>query len=168
MKMKAIGVAGVAVGFLAGVLFSGIAVSISAKYMMITELKSPYDHPKTVSLIVERIQKQRGWHVVSVIDQQKEMVEHGGSPIGKYVIINCCSDQFAAEMLVADDRKRLGAMMPHAFAVYEQSEGQVCVASANWLIVGKLFGGETEGIIERVSREVGKILRFMNFKYSLF
>jgi len=31
-----------------------------------------------------------------------------------------------------------------------------------------LFGGETESLIERVSLEVEEMLRFMNFKFSVF
>lgn len=168
MKIKPIALASLSLGFLAGILFAGIAMSLSAKHMMITEVKSPYDHAKTVAMIVGSIPRQSGWHVVSVIDQQKEIVDHGGTPIAPFTIIKYCSGRVAGEMLAADDRKKLGAMMPKAFAVYEKSDGQVYVSSVNGAIMGKLFGGETERIIERVSLDVEKMLRFLNFKFSVF
>ncbi len=168
MKTKALALSTLAIGFLAGILFAGIAMSLSAKYLMITEVKSPYDHAKTVSMIAANIPKQPGWHIVSVIDQQKEIADHGGTPIAPFTIIKYCNGPVAGEMLSADDRKKLGAMMPKALAVYEKSDGQVYVSSANGAIMGKLFGGETERIIERVSLDVEKMLRFLNFKFSVF
>jgi len=168
MTNKNIWNSGLAAGFIAGMIFAGVSISVSAKYAMLTEMKSPYDHGKTVEMIVDRIPHQKGWHVVSVIDQQKEISDNGGLPIGKFTIIKYCSGAFASEMLGADDRKKLGAMMPKTFAVYEKSDGQVYVSSANGLIMGKLFGGETERIIERVSLDVEEMLRFMNFKFSVF
>lgn len=71
-------------------------------------------------------------------------------------------------MLKADDRKKLGNMMPKSFAVYEKSDGQVFVSTMNGAVIGKLFGGETEKIIERVSLEVENMMRFINLKYTLF
>jgi uncharacterized protein (DUF302 family) len=71
-------------------------------------------------------------------------------------------------MLMDDNRKTMGAMMPKAFAVYEKTDGQVYVATSNGAVMGKLFGGETESLIEKVSLEVEDMLRFMNFKFSVF
>jgi hypothetical protein len=55
-----------------------------------------------------------------------------------------------------------------AFAVYEKADGQVYVATSNGAVMGKLFGGETETLIEIVSLEVEEMLRFMNFKFTVF
>jgi uncharacterized protein (DUF302 family) len=155
-------------GFLGGVIFTGIAINQSAGRMMLKEMKSPYDHQKTVDTIVSRVQAAPGWHVVKVYDMNKEILENGGEAVGKYAVIQYCSGKYAGRMLAADGRKRIGAMMPKNFAVYEKADGQVYVTSANGAVMGKLFGGETEGIIEEVSLEVEGMLRFMNFKFSLF
>jgi uncharacterized protein (DUF302 family) len=155
-------------GFLGGVIFTGIAINLSAGNMMLKEMKSPYDYEKTVDTIVNRVKAAPGWHIVKVYDMNKEVLENGGAAIGKYSVIQYCSGAYASRMLAADDRKRIGAMLPKNFAVYEKADGQVYVATANGAVMGKLFGGETEGIIEEVSLEVEGILRFMNFKFSLF
>lgn len=155
-------------GFLAGIIFSGIAVSISSGEMMIKEMKSPYDFEKTVSTITDRINSKDGWHVVSVIDQNNEVQSDGGKAIGRFEIIQYCNGKYSSEMLVADERKKTGIMMPKTFAVYEKSDGQVFVSTMNGTVMGKIFGGETEKIIEKVSLEVEDIMRFINLKFSLF
>ena len=168
MKLKLAAIVFVLFGFLGGVIFSGIAINLSAGHMLIKEIKSPYDFEKTVQTIVQRMNNEPGWHVVTVIDQDKEVQAHGGTPIGKFNIIQYCNGKYSSEMLSSDDRKIIGAMLPKNLAVYEKSDGQVYVATLNGAIMGKLFGGKTESIIEKVSLEVEDVLRFMNFKFTLF
>ena len=49
MKIKTITL--IIFGFLAGVIFSGIVISISSGEMMVKEFKSPYDFDKTVEVM---------------------------------------------------------------------------------------------------------------------
>jgi len=35
-------------------------------------------------------------------------------------------------------------------------------------VIGKLFGGEVEAIVEEVSREIEAVMGFMHFKFALF
>jgi len=168
MKTKIFIIVSLLFGFIAGIIFTGIVISISSGEMMVKEFKSPYDFDKTVEVMVERINGQKGWHVTEVIDQNKEVTNNGGFPIGKFKIIKYCNGAYSAAMLKADDRKKLGNMMPKSFAVYEKSDGQVFVSTMNGAVMGKLFGGETEKIIERVSLEVENMMRFINLKYTLF
>ncbi|MBN1463258.1 MAG: DUF302 domain-containing protein [Paludibacteraceae bacterium] len=155
-------------GFLLGIIFTAVVISISTDDMMIKEMKSPYDFNKTVDLMVKRINEKAGWHVTEVIDQNKEAKDNGGFEIGNYKIIKYCSGKYSAEMLVADDRKALGNMMPKTFAVYEKSDGQVYVSTMNGAIMGKIFGGVEEEIIEKVSLEVEDMMRFINLKFTLY
>ncbi|MBN2486845.1 MAG: DUF302 domain-containing protein [Bacteroidales bacterium] len=168
MKTKLTALVFTIFGILVGIVFTGITLNLSAGKMMVKEMKSPYGYEKTIETIVERINAMPEWHVVTVYDMNSEVTKYGGKPIGKYSIIKYCSGKYASEMLIADDRKTMGAMMPKAFAVYEKTDGQVYVATSNGAVMGKLFGGETETLIEKVSLEVEGILRFLNFKYSLF
>lgn len=168
MKTKIITIVSLFFGLIAGLIIAGIIFSVSSKHMIVKELKSPYDFDKTVGLMVERINNAKGWHVTGVIDQNRELIENGGFSIGNFKIIKYCSGKYSAEMLQADDRKKIGNMMPKTFAVYEKSDGQVYVSTMNGAIMGKLFGGETERIIEEVSLEVEGMMRFINLKYNLF
>lgn len=168
MKTKIVSTVTLIFGFIAGIIFSGIVISISSGEMMIKELKSPYDFDKTVDVMVNNINNKQGWHVTEVIDQNKESIENGGTPIGNFKIIKYCSGYYSSLMLKEDDRKKMGNMMPKAFAVYEKSTGEVYISTMNGAIMGKLFGGETETIIEKVSLEVEDMMRFINLKFTLF
>jgi len=167
MKTKLIAIVFMIFGFLLGVVFTGITISYSAGEMMIKEIKSPYDYEKTIETIATRLDNAEAWHVVEIYDMNEEVIENGGDPIGKLTIIKYCSGTYASEMLGSDDIKKIAAMMPKAFAVYEKENGEVYVSTANGAVMGKLFGGETEEIIERVSLEIEQVLSFMNFKFSV-
>jgi len=166
--MKTTTVVSLIFGFLAGIIFTGIVISVSSGEMMVKEFKSPYNFEKTVEVIQNRINGKEGWHVTETIDQNKEVSENGGFPIGNFKIIKFCNGSFAARMLKEDDRKKIGNMLPKSFAVYQKSDGQVFVSAMNGGIMGKLFGGEIEKIIEEVSLEVEDMMRFINLKYTLF
>lgn len=164
MKTKLLVTVSIIFGALLGVILTGITINFSAGQMMIKEMKSPYDYEKTIETIAARINAKPGWHVVAIIDQNKEVQIHGSKPIGKFSIIQYCNAKYSSEMLTADNRKFFGAMLPKNIAVYEKSDGRVYVSTSNGALMGKLFGGETEAIIEKVSLEVEDMLRFMNFK----
>lgn len=168
MKIKIITIVSLIFGFLAGIIFTGITISISSGEMMVKEFKSPYDFNKTVKVMQERINGKKGWHVTEIIDQNKEVIDNGGFPIGNFKIIKYCHGGYSARMLKDDDQKKIGNMMPKTFAVYEKSDGQVFVSTMNGGVMGKLFGGEIEKIIEEVSLEVEDMMRFINLKYTLF
>ena len=168
MKAKARTVVHIIFGFIAGIIFSGVVISISSGEMMVKEMKSPYDFEKTVTVMSDRINSKEGWHVTEVIDQDREVTLNGGYPIGNFKIIKYCSGSYSAEMLSVDDQKKIGNMMPKTFAVYEKSDGQVFVSTMNGAVMGKMFGGEVERIIEEVSLEVEDMMRFINLKFTLF
>ena len=168
MKTKVITVVSLIFGFLAGVIFSAIVISISAGEMMVKEFKSPYNFEKTVEVLTSRINNANGWHVTNIIDQNKAVSENGGYDIGKFKIVKYCHGKYSADMLKADDRKKIGNMMPKSFAIYQKSDGQVYVSTMNGALMGKFFGGEVEKIIELSGKEVEGIMRFINLKYTLF
>lgn len=168
MKTKIKAIVLILIGFLFGIIITAIAINLSAGNMMIKEIKSPYSFDKTVDLMIDKINSQKGWHVVAVIDQNEAVSTSGGKPIGNFKIIQYCNGKFSSQMLSEDSRKKLGTSMPKSFAVYQKSDGQVYISTANGMIMGKLYGGETEEIIEKVSLEVENILRFVNFKFSIF
>lgn len=168
MKTKIIIFSSLIAGFVLGIFVSGILVSVSSGEMMVKEFKSPYDFNKTVEVMSKQINKVKGWHVTEIVDQNMEVLANNGQDIGKFKIIKYCHGAYSSEMLIDDSRKKLGTMMPKSFAVYEKTNGQVYVSTMNGAVMGKLFGGETEKILERVSLEVEYMMQFINLKYTLF
>lgn len=156
------------VSLFVGAVVGSFFIQNFAKQALILEHKSPYDYNKTVETIVARINAKDGWKVISLIDQADEVRKGGGKDPGKVAIIKYCNSKFASRMLSADDRKKMAVSMPISIAVYEKSSGECVVSVNNGVLMSKIYGGETEAIIEEVSKEVEEILSFMAFKFTRF
>ena len=69
---------GLILGFVMSLFVLGLAFKVAAPTMFFKEVSVPYDFDKTVRVLETRINKQEGWHVTDVIDQQKEVLDDGG------------------------------------------------------------------------------------------
>jgi len=154
--------------FLAGAVVTALFLHTAASRAFLLEVKSPYDHAKTVAVITERIAAKEGWKVVAIIDQERAILDGGAKSPGKVTIIELCNAAFSSRMLTADERKRMAINMPIRIAVYEKTTGEVYLGLMNGYLLSKFYGGETERIIEEVSLQMEDILRFVNFKYNAF
>jgi uncharacterized protein (DUF302 family) len=157
-----------AVSLFVGAIVGAFFIQTAAKQALILEHKSPFDYNKTVETIVSRINAKEGWKVISVIDQANEIKQGGGVDVGKVAIIKYCNAKYAGRMLNADERKKMAVSMPISIAVYEKTTGECVVSVSNGVLMSKIYGGETEAIIEEVSKEVEEILGFMAFKFTRF
>lgn len=156
------------VSLFVGAVVGAFFIQNFSKQALIIEHKSPYDYNKTVETVINRINAKEGWRVISVIDQAEEIRKGGGSDVGKVTIIKYCNAKFAGRMLSADDRKKMAVSMPISIAIYEKSSGECVVSVSNGVLMSKIYGGETEKIIEEVSKDVEEILGFMSFKFTRF
>lgn len=160
---------GVILGLVLSLFVAGVAFKIAAPTMFFKEVSVPYDFDKTVTMIENRINKQEGWHVTNVIDQQKEILENGGTDVGKVKIIKFCNGKLSGVMLDADGSKFMAAKMPLSIAVYEKSDGRVTIGLMNGYIMARLFSGTREGkIMEDVVKEIEEILGFLHFRFTIF
>ncbi len=168
-RWKLILASGVLFGLVLGVFVTGIAFSLAAERLVLTEMQSPFDDvDKTVKTITNRIENAPGWRVLDVMDYDQVLRTGGQKSIGKMTLIKFCSARHAYDMLSADDTKQMAAMLPKTLAVYEKSDGHVYVATGNGAVMGKMLRGRAAGIAEVVSLEVEDILRFMNFRFTFF
>ena len=163
----------VLIGIVLGVVFSafafGIAFKVAAPTMFFKEVKSTYAFDKTVDLIKNRINAKDGWHVTTIIDQQKDVLQNGGKDVGKVKIIKFCNARLSAEMLGADESKYMATKMPLSISVYEKSDGRVIIGLSDGYLMARLFSGTREGdIMEKVVTDIESILSFMNFRYTTF
>lgn len=163
----------IVVGFILGVVLSlfmtGLALKTAVPTMFFKEVSVPYDFDKTVRMIETRINKQSGWHVTDVIDQQKEVLEHGGSDVGKVKIIKFCNGELSGKMLSEDGSKFMAAKMPLSIAVYEKEDGRVTMGLMNGYVMARLFSGTREAkIMEEVIKDMEEILSFVHFRYTIF
>jgi uncharacterized protein (DUF302 family) len=156
------------VSLFVGAVVGAFFIQNFSKQALILEHKSPFDYNKTVETVISRINAKEGWKVISVIDQAEEIRKGGGKDVGKVTIVKYCNAKFAGRMLSADERKKMAVSMPISIAIYEKSTGECVVSVSNGVLMSKIYGGETEEIIEEVSKEVEEILGFMAFKFTRF
>jgi len=160
---------GAIIGLVISLFVSGLAFKVAAPTMFFKEVSVPHDFDKTVEMIQSRINKQEGWHVTAVIDQQKEVLENGGADVGKVKIIKFCNGKLSGEMLADDGSKFMAAKMPLSIAVYEKSDGRVTIGLMNGYIMARLFSGTREAkIMEKVVKDMEEILGFLHFRYTIF
>ena len=160
---------GAILGLVISLFVTGLAFKVAAPTMFFKEISVPKDFDKTVEIIQNRINKQEGWHVTDVIDQQKEILKNGGSDIGRVKIIKFCNGKLSGEMLSNDSSKFMAAKMPLSIAVYEKSDGRVTIGLMNGYIMARLFSATREGkIMEEVVKDIEEILGFLHFRFTIF
>ncbi|HIP46606.1 MAG TPA: DUF302 domain-containing protein [Campylobacterales bacterium] len=164
---------GIFIGAILGLVFSlfvaGLAFKVAVPKMFFKEVTVPHDFDKTVQMIQSRINKQKGWHVTNVIDQQKEVLDNGGQDVGKVKIIKFCNGKLSGVMLGNDDSKFMASKMPLSIAVYEKSDGRVVIGLMNGYVMARLFAGTAEGeIMEEVVKDIEEILGFLHFRFTIF
>ena len=160
---------GLILGFVMSLFVLGFAFKTAAPTMFFKEVSVPHDFDKTVRILQTRINKQEGWHVTGLIDQQKEILDNGGEDIGKVKIIKFCNGKLSGVMLGEDSSKFMAAKMPLSIAVYEKSDGRVTIGLMNGYIMARLFSGTREGeIMEEVVSDMEEILGFLHFRFTIF
>ncbi len=160
---------GVILGFVLSLFVLGFAFKVAAPTMFFKEVSVPYNFEKTVRVIKTRINKQEGWHVTDIIDQQKEVLNNGGQNVGKVKIIKFCNGKLSGIILDNDSSKFMAAKMPLSIAVYEKNDGRVTIGLMNGYIMARLFAGTREGeIMEEVVKDIEEILGFLHFRFTIF
>jgi uncharacterized protein (DUF302 family) len=160
---------GIVIGVVISLFVMGMAFKAAAPTMFFKEIKSNYDFDKTVNVIKNRINNQSGWHVTTVIDQEKEILENGGVDVGKVKIIKFCNARLSGQMLENDSSKYMSVKMPLSISVYEKSDGEVMIGMMNGYIMARLFAGTPEGdIMENVVRDIESAMSFLHFRFTLF
>jgi uncharacterized protein (DUF302 family) len=162
-------IAGMIFGMVITLFIMPMLFKIASKQMLFNEVTSPYDFEKTVRLLRQRINAQPGWHVTGIIDQEHEIISHGGPDVGKVKIIKFCNAKLSGQMLAADARMYMSVKMPLSIAVYEQSSGKVVISLMNGYLMARMFSGTDEGdIMENVVKDIESIMNFVHFRFTIF
>ena len=152
---------------LLGMVLAAVIMKYAVPQAMIKTLQSPYDFDKTVYLVKDNINRQKGWSVTAEIDQAKAIRDGSNHDIRRYTIIKFCNAEFSGSMLESADRRHFGVMMPVSVAVFEQNDGRVYISLVNGALISKLFGGEYEHILNHVKLDVEEIFSFMHLRFSV-
>ena len=139
-------------GLILGIALTGFAIAFSMPRMMIEVNESKLEFDETVTQIQEAA-VANGWTVSKVYNIQKSLLDEGKQDIGRMKVFSICKSEHAEEILKADGRKKISAMMPCRVSVYETEDGRVYITGMNVGLMSKLFGGVIEEITKKVAEE---------------
>ncbi len=150
---------GFIVGFILGIVITGILAKMYGVKMMIKEIKSPYDFDKTVNEIIKRA-KELGWNVPAIHDFGGKIRE-AGMDVGKVKVIEICKPEYGAQMLKNDEEKLVSAFLPCGMGVYEKKDGSVYVAKRNVELFALMFGKNVGKALKEAAKEENRITAFL-------
>lgn len=159
MSKKLTGIIWGVTGFIVGILITLILVWQLMPGMMISERKSPYEIDKTIAIIKENA-KELGWKIPKEYNFQKSISEAGEGDVGRIEVIELCHTEYAYGLLKDPDSKFVSVLMPCAIAIYEKDDG-VYVSTMQVGTMGKIFGGNINDAMSKVSKDDHKILDFL-------
>jgi uncharacterized protein (DUF302 family) len=145
-------------GLILGIALTGFIVAFSLPRMMIDVQESKLDFEQTVSKIQEAA-TANGWTVSKVYNIQQSLLDQGKQDIGNMRVFSICKPEYAEEILKADGRKKVSAMMPCRISVYETENGRVYIAGMNVGLMSKMFGGTIEEVMKKVAKEQEEMLQ---------
>lgn len=162
-------IAGLILGIVIAFFIIPFGFKLAFKNILFKEVPSSFGFEKTVALMTDRINHQSGWHVTNIINQEKVLLDNGGSEVGKVKIIKFSNAKLSSKMLKDDDRKYMSVTMPLSISIYEKSDGKVYIGLENGYFIARMFRGSTEGdILESIIKGMDNIMSFVHFRYSLF
>lgn len=150
------------VGFLAGVLLTGLAGRAMMPGLMLEESASPFGVEETVEKIRERAEAQ-GWVVSSVLPLDESVRKHGGGELPPIRLVNLCQPHHAHRILQGEGSRIVSVMMPCTIAVYPKADGNTYIGTMNAGLLGGMFGGVVAEVMGgAVAREQREFVTFSN------
>lgn len=144
-------------GLIVGIAITAFMVTFSLPKMMIKVHKSSLSFEETTTTIEQGFQSA-GWKVPKIYNLQKSLTDAGQGDVGRVMVFSVCAPEYAYEILKADSRKKITAMMPCRIGVFEDSKGNVYISEMNVGLMSKMFGGVIEKTMSKVAEESGEIM----------
>ena len=128
-----------AAGFLWGITATFIFGVIFLRNSLICEYRSNYTFPETVKKVVEYAKSnENNWKVRASVCALPKPSD--GTNIAA---LKLCQGEYASEIVNDENSRRVSAMIPCMFAVYEKSDGKTYISRLNLSLLGSLLGGKT-------------------------
>ncbi len=142
---------GIALGFVAGLLFTAAVVLWLMRTRMIVTHRSRRTFEETCATLEKTVTGTKGWGLpVPTFDLGARFLEKQVMPenIRKLKIYFLCNSKLASQVVGTD--ARMAGMLPCTLAVYELADGGAWVAGMNIPLMSRMFSG----VIGRVMRQV--------------
>ena len=145
-------------GFIVGMILMGIIAWKIMPHIMLTTHKSKLPFDETVTAI-NMSAKKHGWVVPKIYNFQESLRKFGYEDMTKIKVLSLCQPHYAYKILKEDSNKKVTAIMPCRFGVYETKDGQVYISEMNIRLMSKMFGGIIEKVMGRVAEEEEEMLK---------
>ncbi len=146
---------GALVGFVVGILLTGVVVWKMAPGMMIIESHSKLGFDDTVQAVQDNAAAQ-DWIVPNVMRLDRSVAKHGFD-VRPVAVIELCRPDLAATILAEDDARLVSSLMPCRVAVYETSNGDVILSRMNTALMSKMFGGLVTEMMSEATAQTEQI-----------
>jgi uncharacterized protein (DUF302 family) len=144
-----------AIGFVIGILLTGIAVWVIAPSMMMIESHSKLGFDETVQAIQDNAAKQK-WSVPNIIRLDKSIAKEGYNVL-PVAVIELCRPDLAAKVLADDDARIVSSLMPCRVAVYQKNNGEIILSRMNTALMSKMFGGIVTDVMSEATAQTEQI-----------
>lgn len=125
--------------FSAGMLWGGgivfIAGVIFLRYNLVVEEKVPGTFDEVSAKLENSISKNKSWTFRKEICSLPILNDSS-----RLIVFKLCNRNYAEKMLNPPESRKVSAVIPCTFAVYEKN-GSVCIARMNVRLLGNLIGG---------------------------
>ncbi len=142
---------GVLIGFVLGLLLTGIAIFVLAPRMMLMEDRSNLGFQETVDTI-EKIALEADWQVPSIHPVSNSVAKAGYS-VRPATVVELCHPVLAGQILGSNEGRKVVPLMPCRVAVYENEDGSVTISRMNSVLMSKLFGGIVHKVMSKAAGE---------------
>lgn len=129
-------------GFLAGVIFTVVAVVLVMRSSMVVPERSSKSFDATCAAIEQVVPGTEGWSFpMESLDMSAKLAAKNAMPenIARIRLYFLCNPEVAKTVLTANPK--LSAIMPCSWSVYELTDGSVWVSHMNISLMAKMMGG---------------------------
>ncbi len=129
-------------GLLWGVTLAFVFGVICLRHSIIPEYRSSLGFEDTVSAIMQSVDRIPGWSPRFSSGCALPKTKDGT----RVVVIELCNAKHAADLVGDDQSRKLAAVIPCTFAVYEKSDGITYVSMLDASLLGTILGGRAGGM----------------------
>ena len=149
----------IVVGFIGGIILTGVIGWNAMPGMMLNEKVSPYGLDETVAKIKENA-LAKGWIVKSIKAPHKSVKKFSNKDVLPIKLINICQADALYNILNDDKSRVVSVFIPCTISVYERADGKIYISSMNASLLGKMFGGIVSTVMGKVAIDQASFIDF--------
>jgi uncharacterized protein (DUF302 family) len=151
----------VVVGFIGGIVFTGVMVFLMMGSLMFNEVESPFGVEETAARIQRNIQglEDKGW-ALSGLRNPSAAVSAAGGNVPPILLVEACSTAYSGPILGADATRILSILMPCTITVYKKDNGKTYIGTMNSALMGQMFGSTVASVMSEVAKDQKVMVTF--------